>query len=122
VLTSGSINARRSVHYVTGYLVYDTFDQLQNIVESVFPNEVEEYAGRFEVLAAWLKYSHATSANSDQCPRHDIPFGLSPPVRNGAGRNVCCQECTSVHKLFSSLLGRLPLFILLFVNCKLVER
>lgn len=98
---------RKSVDYVTGSLVYDTFEVLAVISEQVAPDQVETIKANLGVVKAWLKYGHARKHGTEGaigCPRHDVQFVLGDPVANVLDdRSVNCDECASLHRCFSYL-------------------
>lgn len=55
-LTNGQTQARKSVDYVTGFLVYDSVGLLTTILEDILPMEVDSIKIKMEIIQSWLKY------------------------------------------------------------------
>jgi hypothetical protein len=103
MLTNGELQVRSCVDYVAGFLVYDAFDQLREIIQKLLPEICDVYESKLEAVMAWLKYAHAGSSQHSDCPRHLIKFGLSKPARSTVSSPVTCAACRSLHKLFVHL-------------------
>jgi hypothetical protein len=104
-LTSGDEKLLTAVDYVTGILVHDPVDVLQDMVEDFSPNTArrDELTRHLEIARTFLKVKYHAHAciNEDTVPTHGLNYGLNKG--NEAERTGKCVACDFVPFFLSEL-------------------